>query len=76
MHHLRGLRSNLISLCHYGLADMTAEHILQDCPQHTNELQKKTWPTYVDLREKLYRVTSPLKEKLALLKNLVYQSKW
>ena len=41
------------ALCHCELANMIAEHILQDCLQHA-ELRKEIWPMSVDLREKLY----------------------
>jgi hypothetical protein len=57
----------IISLRLFGLADMTTEHILQDCPQHT-DLRKKIWPTPVDLGRKLYGKTESVKRSASLVK--------
>jgi len=41
------------SLCPCGTANMTVEHLLQECPIH-HHTRLKTWPTELPLREKLF----------------------
>jgi hypothetical protein len=42
-----------IDLCTWGTAPMTAEHLLQTCPNYNNEITD-TWQQPVTLHEKLY----------------------
>jgi ribonuclease HI len=54
-------------LCHCGLANMTAEHVLQDCPQHA-DLRRGIWPTPTSFEEKLYGGAETLKRTADFIK--------
>jgi hypothetical protein len=41
------------NLCTCGTAPMTAEHLLQECPNYSNE-RTETWEQAVTLQDKLY----------------------
>ena len=45
---------------------MTAEHILQECPQYA-DLRNKTWPTPIRVEEKLYGTVETLKQTAAYI---------
>jgi hypothetical protein len=61
------LKIGTTSLCHCGLADMIAEHVLQEYPQLT-DLRTDTRQTQVELEEKLYVGVESLKRTAKFIK--------
>jgi hypothetical protein len=55
------------NMCHCALADMTAEHVLQESPQMT-DLQNETWQMHAELRETMYRGVESVKQTDMFLK--------
>jgi hypothetical protein len=73
--YIQKFKIDTISLCHCGSADMTAGHVLRECPQFTG-LRNGTCQTHVEIGEQLYGRVESLKKQQNTLNGLVDQSAW
>ena len=61
------------SMCICNIEDQTTEHILQRCPNHTNNIRNQLWPDNTTLQQKRYGTLEELRRTVSFIQQSGFQ---